>query len=62
MKKTFKSILKAVLIVGFVLGLILVTGESDNMVHQVLWTWSWLAEMALCGWGLTKLYPDEISK
>lgn len=59
MKKFFKSIIKAVLTLGVMLGLICLTGESEGMNAQIIWTLSWTAEMFICGWALMKLFPED---
>jgi len=47
MKKTFKSILKAALIVVAVVSLVMVTGEADNAKTQLLWSLGWMAILAI---------------
>ena len=58
MKKFFKSIIKAVLTLGVLLGLICMTGENV----QIIWSLLWLAEMFLCGWVLVKLFPEDFKE
>lgn len=62
MKKFFKSIIKAVLTLGVMLGLICVMGESDNIYAQIIWSLSWMAEMFICGWALMKLFPEDFKE
>ena len=62
MKKFFKSIIKAVLTLGVMLGLNCMTGESEDMNEQITWSLSWLAEMFICGWALTKLFPEDFKE
>ena len=62
MKKFFKSIIKAILTLGVVLGFILLTGESENMNLQIVWSASWIAVMFLCGWMLVKLFPEDFKE
>lgn len=47
---------------GAVLGFVLVTAEHENISMQFLWTMSWAGEMALCAWGLMKLFPEKFKK
>lgn len=62
MKKFIKSIIKAVLTLGVILGLICMTGESEDMNEQIIWSLSWMAEMFFCGWALMKLFPEDFKK
>ena len=62
MKKFIKSIIKAVLTIGVMLGLICLTGESEDMNEQIIWSLSWMAEMFFCGWALMKLFPEDFKK
>ena len=62
MKKFIKSIIKAVLTLGVMLGLICLTGEIEDMNAQIIWSLSWMAEIVLCGWALTKLFPEEFKE
>lgn len=62
MKKFIKLIIKAVLTLGVLLGLIFMTGESENMNVQFNWSLSWLAEMFICGWALVKLFPEDFKE
>ena len=62
MKKFIKSIIKAVLTFGVMLGLICLTGEREDMDAQVIWSLSWMAEMFICGWALTKLFPEDFKE
>lgn len=59
MKKFIKSIIKAVLTLGVLLGFICLPGESEDMNAQIIWSLSWMAEMFICGWALTKLFPED---
>ena len=47
---------------GAVLGVALMTAEDENISMQFLWTMSWAGEMALCVWGLMKLFPEEFKE
>ena len=47
---------------GAVLGFVLMTAEDENINMQFLWTMSWAGEMALCVWGLMKLFPEEFKE
>ena len=58
MKKFIKSVVKGLLTLGAVLGFVL-TAEHENISMQFLWTMSWAGEMALCAWGLMKLFPED---
>ena len=58
MKKFIKSIIKAVLTLGVLLGLICMTGENV----QIIWSLLWLAEMLICGWALVKLFPEDFKE
>lgn len=62
MKKFIKSIIKAVLTLGVILGLICMTGESEDMNEQIIWSLSWMAEMFFCGWALMKLFPEDLKE
>ena len=62
MKKFIKSITKAVLTLGVMLGLICLTGEREDMNAQIIWSLSWTAEMFICGWALTKLFPQHFKE
>ena len=62
MKKFIKSIIKAVLTLGVILGLIRMTGESEDMNEQIIWSLSWMAEMFFCGWALMKLFPEDFKE
>ena len=62
MKKFFKSIIKAVLTLGVMLGLICMTGESEDKNEQIIWSLSWMAEMFICGWALMKLFPEDFKE
>ena len=62
MKKFFKSIIKAVLTLGVLLGLICMTGEIEDMNAQIIRSLSWMAEMFICGWALMKLFPEEFKE
>lgn len=62
MKKFFKSIIKAVLTLGVLLGLICMTGECEGMNAHIIWSLSWMAEMFICGWALTKLFPEDFKE
>lgn len=62
MKKIIKSAVKAILTLGAAIGFILMTAECENINLQFLWTISWAGEMALCAWGLVKLFPDEFKE
>lgn len=62
MKKFIKSIIKAVLTLGVMLGLICLTGESEDMNAQIIRTLSWTAEMFILGWALMKLFPEEFKE
>lgn len=62
MKNFFKSIIKAVLTLGVMLGLICVMGECEDITAQTIWTLSWMAEMFFCGWALMKLFPEEFKE
>ena len=62
MKKFFKSIIKAVLTLGVMLGLICMTGEIEDMNAQIIWSLSWMAEIFICGWALMKLFPEEFKE
>ena len=62
MKKFIKLIIKAVLTLGVLLGLICMTGESEDMNVQIIWSLSWLAEMFICGLALTKLFPEDFKE
>ena len=59
MKKFIKSVVKGLLTLGAVLGFVLMTAEHENISMQFLWTMSWAGEMALCAWGLMKLFPED---
>ena len=56
MKKFIKSVVKEALAVGVVLGVVLLTGESENMNTQIVWSLAWMAEAFVCGWLLVKLF------
>ena len=62
MKKFIKSIIKAVLTLGVMLGLICLTGECEDMNAQIIWSLSWMAEMFICGWALIKLFPEDFKE
>ena len=62
MKKFIKSIIKAVLTLGVLLGLICMTGESEDKCTDHLVSLSWLAEMFICGWTLVKLFPEDFKE
>lgn len=62
MKKFIKSIIKAVLTLGVLLGLICMTGECEGMNAQIIWSLSWMAEMFISGWALTKLFPEDFKE
>ena len=62
MKKFFKSIIKAVLTFGVMLRLICLTGEIEDMNAQIIWSFSWMAEMFICVWALTKLFPEDFKE
>ena len=62
MKKFIKSIIKAILTLGVLLGLIRLAGESEDMNEQIIWSLSWTAEMFICGWALTKLFPEDFKE
>ena len=62
MKKFIKSVVKGILKFGAVLGVALMTAEDENISMQFLWTMSWAGEMALCVWGLMKLFPEEFKE
>lgn len=62
MKKFIKSIIKAVLTLGVLLGLICMTGEIEDMNAQIIRSLSWMAEMFICGWALMKLFPEEFKE
>ena len=62
MKKFIKSVVKGLLTFGAFLGFALMTAEEVNIDMQFLWTMSWAGEMALCVWGLMKLFPEEFKE
>ena len=62
MKKFIKSIIKAVLTLGVLIGFVCLPGESEDMKAQIIWSLSWMAEMFICGWALTKLFPEDFKE
>lgn len=62
MKKFIKSVVKGLLTFGAVLGFVLMAAEGENINMQFLWTMSWAGEMALCVYGLMKLFPEDFKK
>lgn len=62
MKKAIKSIFKATLILVFCMSLILVTGESDNMVSQMVWTIACMSVMVASGIGIIKFFPEIFTR
>ena len=62
MKKFIKSVVKVLLTFGAVLVFFLMTAEGENINMQFLWTMLWAGEMALCVWGLMKLFPEDFKE
>ena len=62
MKKFIKSVVKGLLTFGAVLGFVLMTAEGENINTQFLWTMLWAGEMALCVYGLIKLFPEDFKE
>ena len=62
MKKFFKSVVKGLLTFGAVLVFVLMAAEGENINTQFLWTMLWAGEMALCVYGLMKLFPEDFKK
>lgn len=59
MKTHFKSILKVVLTIAVCVGLVFLTAESGDAKSQIIWSISWMAEVAISGWALVKLFPED---
>ncbi len=59
MKKFAKSIVKGILLIAMMTGFVCVIGESDDLVTQIIWTSSWIAEIAICSVALTRLFPED---
>jgi len=59
MRKTLKTILKAIFIIVFCISFVMVTGQSENMKYQILWTLGWAVVMALSAYGIDKLIKDK---
>ena len=62
MKKFTKSIVKGILLIAMMTGFVCVIGESDDMVTQIIWTSSWIAEIAICSVALTRLFPEDFKE
>lgn len=54
-----KKFIKAILTLGVIIGFILMTAESDEMGSQMMWSFSWMGVMAICGYGLNKMTKEE---
>lgn len=54
-----KKFIKAILTLGVITGFILMTAEGDDMDLQMMWSFSWMAVMAICGYGLNKMTKEE---
>lgn len=57
-----KKFIKAILTIGFIIGFVAMMGESSDKSIQYIWTFGWMAEMLLCGWGLVKLFPNDFKE
>lgn len=62
MKKSIKSIVKAILVMGVIAGFILMLGEGKSFKQEFIWNMSWMAEMLISGCLLVKLFPEDFKE